>query len=158
MILKAKVFGFETERQKVIPRGLFVLFVIFDVGAFFAEPLMFHLLEFDRSEDEVAGRDFVSEGLAYLRYAERNFGAHRTLNVLEVYELALSGFGAEIDLVLISVRDAPRRLEHEVEVSYRRPVELSAYGAFNLMFVDIRLHFGVTHRVGVDLAVRMIFD
>ena len=158
VVFVAEMFGVEPERNEIIPSRFFVLFVIFEVGAFFAEPLMFHLLEFDSSENEVTGRDFVSERLTYLRYAERNFGAHTALNVLEVYEFSLRRFGAKINLVLIRVCNAPRSFEHKVEVSYRRPVEFAANRAFNLMFVDVRFHFFVRHRVGVDFAVRVRFD
>ena len=92
------MFGREVERNKEVERRFFEFFVVFDIRAFLAEPLMFHLLEFYRSENEVAGGDFVSERLADLRDSERNFCSRGTLNVLEVDEFALRRFGAEINL------------------------------------------------------------
>ena len=122
VILKSQMFGFEVKRSKEIERRFLEFFVVFYIRSFLAEPLMFHLLEFNRSENEVAGRDFVSERLADLRDSERDLRPRRTLDVLEVYELALSRFGTEINFILRIFGNASRSLEHKVEVSYRRPV------------------------------------
>ena len=152
------MFGREIEGNKEIERRFFEFFVVFYIRSFLTEPLMFHLFELYRSENEVSGRDFVSERLADLSNAERNFGSRRTLNVLEVYELALSRFGAEINFILTVLRNPSRRFEHKVEVSYRRPVELSADRAFDFMFVDVGLHFFLSHRVNVHGAFGEVFD
>ena len=90
VILIAQAFGREAEGEKEIPRRFFIVFVIFEVGSFLAEPLMFHLFELDRPENKVAGCNFVSERFTYLTYSERNFGAGGALNVKEVDVFALS--------------------------------------------------------------------
>ena len=107
---------------------------------------------------KLPGGDFVSERLAYLRDSERNFRSRGTLNVLEVDEFALRRFGTEINFILTVLGNASRSFKHKVEVSYRRPVELAANGAFYLMFVDIRLHFVLRHRVHVHRAFGVVFD
>ena len=129
-----------------------MIFVVFYIRAFFAEPLMFHLLEFYGSENKIAGGYFVSKRLSYLRNSEGNFRPYGTLNVLEVYEFALRRFGTKVNFILIVFGYASRRFEHQVEISYRRPVEFAAYRAFYFMLVDIRLHLFLTHGVGIDFA------
>ena len=60
------------------------------------EVLHLHLLELERAEDEVAGRDLVAERLADLRDAERRLAPGDLGDVLEVDEDALRGLGAEV--------------------------------------------------------------
>ena len=70
--------------------------VPFLIGAGFAEKLEFHLLELAGTEDEVAGRDLVAEGLADLADAERRLLARGVHDVRVVDEDALGGFGAQV--------------------------------------------------------------
>ena len=138
--------------------GFLVKFVIFVVGAFLAEELMFHLFKLNRSENEVAGGDFVAERFTYLRDTERDFCSRRSLYVQKVDEFALSRFGAEVNFVLTFFRNPARGFKHKVELSYRRKVALAALRANDVVFFDIVFHFLVGHEVGVDGAVRMGFD
>ena len=119
---------------------------------------MLHLLELDRAENKVSGRDLVAERLADLRDPEGDFCARRALYVHKVYEFALRRFGAEINFVLALVRDPARSLEHQIERADIRPVVLSADGAGDLVLRDILLHFLVRHKVGIDLAFRVRLD
>ena len=70
--------------------------VPFLIGAGLAEELEFHLLELAGTEDEVAGRDLVAEGLADLADAERRLLARGVHDVRVVDEDALGGFGAQV--------------------------------------------------------------
>ena len=152
------MFGSEIKRNKEVESSFLEFFVVFDIRSFLAEPLMFHLLELDSSENKVSGGDFVSERLTYLSYSERNFRSRGTLNVLEVDEFALRRFGAKVNFVLAVLRNASRSFEHKVEVSYGRPVEFAAYRTFDLMLVDVSLHFFLRHRVYVYGAFGVVFD
>ena len=70
--------------------------VPFLIGAGLAEELEFHLLELAGTEDEVAGRDLVAEGLADLADAERRLLARGVHDVRVVDEDALGGFGTQV--------------------------------------------------------------
>ena len=52
------------------------------IGAGLAEELQLHLLELPGTEDEVAGGDFIAEGLADLADAEGQLLAGGTLHIL----------------------------------------------------------------------------
>ena len=119
---------------------------------------MLHLLELNGAEDEVARRDLVAERLAYLTDAEGHLGARRALYVEEVDELALRRFGAEIDDVLTLFGHAARGFEHEVERADGRKVAFAALGADDVMFLYVRFHLLVGHRVGIDLALGVRLD
>src|SRR4029079_1495095 len=80
------------------------------------EELHLHLLELERAEDEVPGRDLVPERLADLRDPERRLAARDLGDVLEVDEDALRRLGAEIDVDAGLLDRADPRLEHQVEV------------------------------------------
>ena len=60
------------------------------------EVLHLHLLELERAEDEVPGRDLVAERLADLRDAERRLAARDLGDVLEVDEDALRGLRPQV--------------------------------------------------------------
>src|ERR1035437_4295271 len=60
------------------------------------EIFYFHLLEFARSEKEIARRDLIPESFTNLRHAERKLRMCRVHNVLEIYEHTLSGLRSEI--------------------------------------------------------------
>ena len=81
------------------------------------EELHLHLLELERAEDEVAGRDLVPERLADLRDPERRLAARDLEHVLVVDEDALRGLGAEVDLRAGLLDGADARLEHQVELA-----------------------------------------
>ena len=79
------------------------------------EVLHLHLLELERAEDEVAGRDLVAERLADLRDPERRPAARELQHLLEVEEDPLRGLGAQVDRRALLLDRADRRLEHQVE-------------------------------------------
>ncbi len=80
-----------------------------------AEEFHLHLLELARAENEVARRDFVAEGLADLRDAERNLHARRIDDVFILKEDALRGLGAQIDLGILVLEHADMGFEHKIE-------------------------------------------
>ncbi len=81
------------------------------------EELEFHLLEFAGSEGEVAGVDFVAEGLADLADAEGDFLARDFEDVLELGEDGLGGFGPQPGEVLGAFHRADISFEHQVELA-----------------------------------------
>ena len=81
------------------------------------EELHLHLLELERAEDEVAGRDLVAERLADLGDAERRLAARELQHLLEVEEDALGGLRAQVDGRAGLLHGADRRLEHQVELA-----------------------------------------
>ena len=113
----------------------------FEVGAGFAEEFEFHLLEFAHAEDEVAGRDFVAEGLAYLPYTEGHALSGRALHVLEIDENALRRFGTEIDGARAVFRHALESLEHKVELADGSEIGLPAHGTHDAVVLDVLFHF-----------------
>ena len=56
----------------------------------------FHLFEFQSAENEIAGRDFISECLADLADAERDFSITRRKYVFVIGENRLRSFRPEI--------------------------------------------------------------
>ena len=158
VIFEAQVFFLEAEAEQEVFGSLFIFFVVLKIGAFFAEPLVFHLFELDGAENEVSGGDFVAERFADLRDAERHFCARGALNVQKVYEFALRGFGAQVDFILALVGDAAGCFEHKVERTDGRPVMFAAVRAGDFVFFDVGFHFLVGHGVGIDLAFGMRFD
>lgn len=111
-----------------------------EVGAGLAEEFQLHLFELPDAEDEVAGRDFVAEGFAYLPDAEGHALSRGALHILEVDEDALRRFGAEIYGGSGVLRDALEGLEHEVELSDGGEVACAADGALDALFADVVLH------------------
>ena len=80
------------------------------------EILYLHGLEFAGPEDEVAGRNLISESLANLRDAERQALACRVQHVFEIHEDALGGLRPQVSLSG-PVFDGPyESLKHEVEL------------------------------------------
>src|SRR3954447_21179881 len=81
------------------------------------EELHLHLLELERAEDEVAGRDLVAERLAHLRDPERGLLARVLERLLEVEEDALRRLRPQVDRRARLRHRAHVRAEHEVEVA-----------------------------------------
>ena len=120
------------------------------VGAGLAEELKLHLLKLAGTEGEVAGSDFVTEGLAYLTDAERNFLSGGALNVLKVHENALRGFRTEINLALCVLGNALEGFEHKVKGTNVGEVLRTAVGAFYAFFVDESAHTVELPTLGVN--------
>src|SRR5438067_10659579 len=66
------------------------------VCPWFDEVFELHLLELERPEDEVTGRNLVAKRLSDLRNAERQLSAHGIRHVDEVHKDALRGFWRQI--------------------------------------------------------------
>ena len=87
------------------------------VGARLHEVLDFHLLEFAGSEGEVARRNLVAEGLAYLGDAEGELAAGGREHVGEVNEDALGRFRSQVHLMGGVFDWAHEGLEHQAELA-----------------------------------------
>ena len=131
--------------------------VPFKFRAGFAEEFKLHLLKFPCAENEVARSDFVAEGFADLCNSERDFFAHRALNILKVDKNALRGFGAKINLVCRVFVDTLEGFEHHVEFADAGEIMLSAFGADNALFVDVCFHLFVRPAVGVNIGKSVCF-
>ena len=81
------------------------------------EVFQFHLLEFAHAKGEIAGRDLVPERFADLSDPEGRFLARGLVDVLEVDEDALSGFGPQVRNRGTVLHRADERLHHQVEVA-----------------------------------------
>ncbi len=81
------------------------------------EVLHLHHFELTRPEDEVARGDLVPERLADLGDAERRLLAGSGLDVEEVHEDALGGFGAQVGNGPLVLHRADVGLEHQVEAT-----------------------------------------
>ena len=147
MVAKAQIFVLESERKQPFVAEITPVRKPFEVGSGFAEKFKFHLLEFAHAENKVSGCDFVTEGLAYLTDTERHFLSRRTLNVYEVGENTLSGFGAQINGVFRVLGYALESFEHQVKLTDIGEVVMLARGAGNVVLFDESFHFGLRKRV-----------
>mmetsp|Transcript_40232 Transcript_40232/g.97121 ORF Transcript_40232/g.97121 Transcript_40232/m.97121 type:complete len:219 (-) Transcript_40232:484-1140(-) len=93
--------------------------------------LDFHLFEFTRSEDEVSGRDLISEGLSNLCNAERNLLATATKNILEVDEDSLGGLWSKVSNVFRIHSGSNTGFKHEIKVTRHGKSRLSAGRGWN---------------------------
>ena len=99
------------------------------------------MLEVTRSEREVAGGNFVSERFAYLTYAEGEFFTRGALNVVEVHENALCGFGAEINGACAIFGYADKSFEHKVELFDIGELFAAALRTANTLIFNELSHF-----------------
>src|SRR5438128_11677031 len=81
------------------------------------EKLELHLLEFARTEGEVARIDLVAKRLPNLANAERHFLARNFQHGFELRENGLRGFRAEVGYVFFALDRADIGFEHEVELA-----------------------------------------
>ena len=123
------------------------------------EILDLHGFELPGAEDEVAGGDLVSESLAYLSDAEREPLACCGVNVVEVDEDALRGFGTQVRLGCLLLDRPDERLEHEVELSGlgKLAAAVRARGTLQVVFSEaVVARLALDERVGEagDMAAR----
>src|SRR5438552_17321800 len=90
------------------------------------EELDLHLLELARAEDEVARRDLVAERLADLCDAEGQLASRRLQQVVEVDEDALRRLRPQVRDGGVLFHRPHERLEHQVELAWRRQLPLAA--------------------------------
>src|SRR3954468_4543714 len=106
------------------------------------EELHLHLLELERAEDEVAGRDLVAERLADLRDAERRLLARVLERLLEIEEDALRRLGPQEDGRGVLLHRPDVGLEHQVErarLAQLAAALRAAHGLGVLALLDRRL-------------------
>ena len=113
------------------------------IRAGLAEELQLHLLKLAHAEDELAGGDLVTERLAYLGHAERNFLTGGALHIGKVHKNALCRLRAQIDLVLAVLGNTLEGLEHQVKLANVRKIVGAAVGAGNILFLNIVAHLFV---------------
>ena len=100
------------------------------------EELHLHLLKLAHAEDELAGDDLVAEGLPDLGNPEGHLHAAGLLHVKEVHEDPLCRLGTQVDLHRTLSRGAHLGGEHQVELTYLRPVARTTDGADDLRIDD----------------------
>ena len=145
MVAEFKIFFFHSQWQKEVFAIFLPIAEPFQIRSGLAEKFKFHLFEFAHAENKVSGGDFVTERFTYLAYTERNAHTRGTLNVFEVYEYALCGFGAEINGVYAVFGNALKSFEHKVELSYRRKIAFAANGACDFFVAYKAFEFVVIH-------------
>ena len=155
VVAQFQVFLFQTQRKEEVFAVIFPVIKPFEVGVGFAEKFKLHLLELAHAENEVSGRYFVAEGFAYLTYSERHAHTRSALNVFEVDENTLRGFGTEVDGVYRIFGHTLKCLKHQVEFSYRREIAFAADGANDFFVRDKRFQSVVVHTF--DFYIKLVF-
>ncbi len=137
------------------------LFPLLEPLEFFAgayKELHFHLLELAHTEDELACDNLVAEGLAYLCDAEGYAHTAGLLDVEVVDKDALSGLGTQVYGHGTVGGAAHFGAEHQVELTYVRPVLGAGYGADDFFVDDDLAQLGqvvVVHSLGIALVQRV---
>ena len=147
VVPQAQVLVLQADAQQpVVAEGPPILEPL-QVGSGLAEELQLHLFKLPDTENEVAGGDFVAEGLADLAHAEGQLAAGGALGVDEVGENALGRLGPQIHGVLGILGDALERLEHQVELADIGEIMLAAGGAGDVVLLNEILHLLLGERV-----------
>ena len=117
MVSDTHFFRLDAKSLQPVDTELFPVCEPFEVCVRLTEEFQLHLLKLSGTEREVAGCDFIAEGLTDLTNTERDFLSGSTLYVLEVYENTLRGFGTQIYRILCILRNTLEGLEHQVELT-----------------------------------------
>ena len=118
------------------------------------EELHFHLLELTHTEDELTRYNLVTESLAYLCDAERQFHASGLLHVQVVDKNTLCRLRTKVDTHGTIGGGTHLGGEHQVELAHIGPVACAADGANNFFVKDDLLQFVQVHLVhGVTIAL-----
>lgn len=96
VLVPVQVFFFDTEAEEPAPLFLLDALVVVFVFARFDEILRVGLFEFAAAEEEITGRDFITEGLADLGNTEGDFDATSIDDVLEVEIDTLASFARKV--------------------------------------------------------------
>ena len=154
VVAQTQVLLLDAEAQQPVFAVILPVSEPLQIGARLAEELALHLLELAGTEGEVARRDLIAEGLAYLTHAEGQLAAGGALDVGEVDEDALCGLRAEIAGGRAVLGDADGGLEHQVELADGGEVMLAADGADDVLVLgDELVHLVKAHGIDVDLRV-----
>ena len=140
MVTQTDIFFPETETNQEVFTVASPVAEPFKVCTGFAEEFEFHLFKLTYTEDKVSGSNFVSERLSDLCNTERNFFSCSTLDICEVHEDTLCGFGTEIKFRLAVLCNTLKGLEHEIKLSYIRKVVFSAVGTYYFMLIYVIHH------------------
>ena len=110
-----------------------------------------HLLKLAAAKDEVARRNFVTEGLALLSDAKRQIRIKTIDDVFEISEDALSGFGAEITDTVLTLSRTDVCFEHHI----KRPrlTQRITIRAFDALFGNRRVHLLHGHAVCINTII-----
>ena len=96
-----------------------------------------------------------------MSYTERNFTSRGTLNVKEVDENPLRGFGAEIKGAYRVFGYALKSFEHKIKLSYAGKIAVAADRAFDFVLGDVVFHLFVRPTGKIDFETvfcGVIFD
>src|SRR4030042_3145442 len=115
VMAQAKVFLLDTQFGIPLQPLLDQVIKPLLIGSGLNEVLHLHVLKFPGPEDEVAGGDFIAEGLAYLADAQRQLFTGSSDHVLKVNKYALGSLGPEIDNACTFLYRTHKGLEHQVE-------------------------------------------
>ena len=149
VVPQLQVFVLHAQAQQEVVAVLLPVGKPFQIGAGLAEEFHLHLFKFPGAEGEVAGGDFVAEGLADLADAEGQLLPGGALDVGKVYKDALGGFGTKVDFTLGVLGDTLEGFEHQVELPDVGKVALAAVGAFDLVIPDVIHHLLVAPAGGI---------
>ena len=163
MVSDTHFFRLDAKSLQPVDTELFPVCEPFEVSVGLTEEFQLHLLKLSGTEREVAGCDFIPEGLTDLTDTKRDFLSGSTLYVLEVYENTLCGFGTQIYRILCILRNTLEGLEHQVELTDLGKVMLAAGRAGNLIIFDKLHHLFLTPAVyrasQINIVLlRIIFD
>ena len=153
MVAQSEVFLLNSQPVQPVAAESAPVVKPFKVGARFAEKLQLHLLKLTCAEGEVAGGYLVSEGLAYLTYAERHLFARGALDIFEIYKNTLRGLRAQVKRGGGILRDALKRLEHKVEFSDICKVGRAAGRADDVLFLYKGKHLLIAPTGGIVVCV-----
>ena len=157
MVAQFEVLFAQTEGEEEVLAVVLPVLEPLEVGSGLAEEFKLHLFELAGPEREVARRDLVSEGFAYLTYAEGDLFSGRSLNVLKVYEYTLSRLRPEVYLARRILGNALEGLKHQVELSYIGEIMLAAVGTSYVVLFYIVEHFLIRPAVGGN-ARRVLYE
>ncbi len=105
--------------------------IIFPGGRVY-EIFNFHLFEFARTKNKIAGTNFIAEGFALLGKAKWHVWVDGVNDVFVVSEDALGGFWAEIGFGRVISNGADMGSEHHVELLDVVPILFATVWAFSM--------------------------
>ena len=153
MVAQTQIFLRHAEGQQPVFAEILPIIEPVEIRAGLAEEFTFHLLELTGTEREVAGRDLVSEALAYLADAEGQLLARGALHILEVNKNSLGCLGTQINFILRILRHTLEGLEHQIELADIGEIGRAAIRAFDIVLADIFTHLLKGHAVRIAAGI-----
>ncbi|GIV36493.1 MAG: hypothetical protein KatS3mg032_0872 [Cyclobacteriaceae bacterium] len=136
VVVKTVVLRAQPQGQVPFQAEFFPVFIPFH---FFSGPykkLHFHLFKLAHTKNKLAGHNFIAESLARLGNAKRYFHSAGFLNVKEVNENTLSGFGPQINFTRFIGQRADFGREHQVKLAHVGPVARARFGVGNFQICN----------------------